>query len=175
MSNLDKALGGDYRDPRADGPGEPVPRAMGRRPSPSPAPWRASVRSAQSIPWLKQPAAVLDRYLSLWIAAAAIAALMVGVEMITRSRRFHSELADDMIRAAIEQFLPVGVAYALLTSVLVVDQLPRASGCCRGLADPVRRRGVLFLRFLPRALGLVGASGIWGGSGLVCIAFGSGR
>jgi hypothetical protein len=125
----------------------------------------------QSI-WLKQPVIALDRYLSLWIAAAAIAALMVGLEMITRSRRFHSELADDMIRAAIEQFLPVGVAGALLTSVLVWTN-PASLWMLPGLWQILFGVGVFSsLRFLPRALGLVGAWYL--ASGLVCIAFGSG-
>ena len=122
--------------------------------------------------WLKQPTQDMARYLSLWIAAAALAALMVGVEMITRSRRFHSELADDMIRAAIEQFLPVGVAGALLTSVLVWTS-PASLWMLPGLWQILFGVGVFSsLRFLPRALGLVGAWYL--GSGLVSIAFGSG-
>jgi hypothetical protein len=122
--------------------------------------------------WLKQPTQDMARYLSLWIAAAALAALMVGVEMITRSRRFHSELADDMIRAAIEQFLPVGVAGALLTAVLVWTS-PLSLWMLPGLWQILFGVGVFSsLRFLPRTLGLVGAWYL--GSGLVCIGFGSG-
>ena len=125
----------------------------------------------QSI-WLPQPTADLARYLSLWIAAAAAAALMVGLEMITRSRRFHSELADDMIRAAIEQFLPVGVAGALLTAVLVWAN-PQVVWMLPGLWQILFGVGVFSsLRFLPRALGLVGAWYLL--SGLACIGFGSG-
>ena len=126
---------------------------------------------AQSI-WLKQPALDMAKYLSLWIAAALASALMVGLEMITRSRRFHSELADNMIRAAIEQFLPVGVAGALLTAVLVWTN-PPAVWMLPGLWQILFGVGVFSsLRFLPRALGLVGAWYL--ASGLTCIAFGSG-
>jgi len=122
--------------------------------------------------WLANPAQDMARYLSLWVAAAAIAALMVGVEMITRTRRFHSDLADDMIRAAIEQFLPVGVAGALLTAVLVWTS-PASLWMLPGLWQILFGVGVFSsLRFLPRALGLVG--GWYLASGLVCIAFGSG-
>jgi len=116
--------------------------------------------------WLKQPAQDLARYLTLWIAAAAISMLMVGVEMITRSRRFHSELADDMIRAAIEQFLPVGVAGALLTAVLVWTS-PASVWMLPGLWQILFGLGVFSsLRFLPRALAIVGAWYL--ASGVVC-------
>ena len=122
--------------------------------------------------WLKQPAQDLARYLTLWIAAAAISMLMVGVEMITRSRRFHSELADDMIRAAIEQFLPVGVAGALLTAVLVWTS-PASVWMLPGLWQILFGLGVFSsLRFLPRALAIVGAWYL--ASGVVSLAFGSG-
>jgi len=122
--------------------------------------------------WLVQPAQDMARYLTLWIGAASAAALIVGVEMITRSRRFHSELADDMIRAAIEQFLPVGVAGALLTAVLVWTN-PQVIWMLPGLWQILFGVGVFSsLRFLPRSLGLVAAWYLV--SGLTCIAFGSG-
>jgi len=126
---------------------------------------------AQSI-WLKQPTTDMARYLSLWIAAASAAGLLVGVEMITRSRRFHSDLADDMIRAAIEQFLPVGVAGALLTAVLVWAN-PQVIWMLPGLWQILFSVGIFSsLRFLPRSLAVVAAWYLV--SGLACIAFGSG-
>lgn len=122
--------------------------------------------------WLKHPAQDLARYLTLWIAAAAISMLMVGVEMITRSRRFHSELADDMIRAAIEQFLPVGVAGALLTAVLVWTS-PTSVWMLPGLWQIVFAMGVFASgRFLPRAMLLVG--GWYLATGTACLGLARG-
>jgi len=126
---------------------------------------------AQSI-WLNQPVTDMAKYLSLWIAAASAAGLLVGVEMITRSRRFHSDLADDMIRAAIEQFLPVGVAGALLTAVLVWAN-PQVIWMLPGLWQILFSVGIFSsLRFLPRALSIVAAWYLI--SGLACIALGEG-
>ena len=54
----------------------------------------------------------------MWIATAAVSVILIGIEMVARSRRIHSGLADEMIHAATEQFIPAGVAGALLTVVL---------------------------------------------------------
>ena len=48
---------------------------------------------------------------AIWVA-------LIGTEMVARTRRIHSGLADEMIHAATEQFIPAGVAGALLTFVL---------------------------------------------------------
>ena len=60
----------------------------------------------------------VSAYLLLWIATAAISAILIGVEMVARTRRIHSGLADEMIHAATEQFIPAGVAGALMSLVL---------------------------------------------------------
>src|SRR3954469_9743719 len=49
-----------------------------------------------------------------WAATALVSGAMIWIEMQARSRRHHSGLADAMIHQAIEQFLPAGVAAALL-------------------------------------------------------------
>src|SRR5262245_37169086 len=69
--------------------------------------------------WLPDPAASVAGYLALWIATAAISVVLIGIEMVARSRRIHRGLADEMILAATEQFVPAGVAGALVTFVLV--------------------------------------------------------
>src|SRR6266481_5992242 len=68
--------------------------------------------------WLPAPASDLLFYVAIWIATAAVSILLIGFEMVTRSRRIHTGLADEMIHAATEQFIPAGVADALLTFVL---------------------------------------------------------
>jgi hypothetical protein len=68
--------------------------------------------------WLPDPASRPLDYILLWIATAAVSILLVGIEMGARSRRMHSGLADEMVQAATEQFVPAGVAGALLTFVL---------------------------------------------------------
>jgi hypothetical protein len=69
--------------------------------------------------WLEDAREQVTGYLVVWIGTAVIAAALIGAEAVTRSRRLHSGLADEMIYAAIEQLIPVGVAGALLTFVLV--------------------------------------------------------
>jgi hypothetical protein len=78
--------------------------------------------------------------------------------MYARTRRIHSGLADEMIRMAVEQFLPsVGVG-GLLTLVLV-RFAPGALWMLPGLWQVIFSLGVFSsCRFLPRAAGAVG---IW--------------
>jgi len=68
--------------------------------------------------WLPDPAADAFSYLALWILTAAVSVTLIGIEMVARSRRIHSGLADEMIHTATEQIIPAGVAGALLTFVL---------------------------------------------------------
>ncbi len=49
-----------------------------------------------------------------WVATAILAVVLIGGEMLARSRRHHSGLADALIYNAIETFLPAGAAGALL-------------------------------------------------------------
>ena len=68
---------------------------------------------------IADPAQNIAAYLALWIGTAVVSVVIVGIEAIRRSRRVHSGLADDMIQAAAEQFLPAAVAGALLTFVIL--------------------------------------------------------
>jgi hypothetical protein len=73
--------------------------------------------AAQAL-WLPQPADHVFAYVVLWVAVAAAAVALIGVEMVARTRRLHRGLADAMLYAAVEQFIPAGVAGALVTVVL---------------------------------------------------------
>jgi hypothetical protein len=117
--------------------------------------------------WLTDPAGSITAYLTLWIGTAVISAAIVGIEAVRRSRRVHSGLADDMIQAAIGQFLPSMVAGALLTFV-IVRFIPQALWMLPGLWQILFSIGVFAsCASLPRPLIAVG---VWYlGTGLACL------
>jgi hypothetical protein len=78
----------------------------------------ALIAAAVQARFLPDPSANVLAYLALWIATAAACVVLIGIEMVGRSRRIHSGLADEMIWAATGQLIPAGVAGALLTIVL---------------------------------------------------------
>ena len=126
---------------------------------------------AQSL-WLRRPATHLPLWLALWVGTAAVSAALIGFEMVTRSRRIHSDLAEDMIRAAVEQFLPAGAAGALITVVLIWFE-PQTASLLPGLWQILFGLGVFAsCRFLPKVLALVG---VWYlASGLFALALSAG-
>jgi hypothetical protein len=118
------------------------------------------------------PAPGITGFMTLWIVVAAVSAAVIGVEMIDRSRRMHSHLADEMIVAAVLQFLPAAGAGVLLTAVLFWFA-PQCLWMAPGLWQITFGLGVFAsCRFLPRALLLVG--GWYVASGLACLAYGQG-
>jgi len=122
--------------------------------------------------WLPDPAASPAKYVAVWVAAAAISIVLIGIEMVARSRRIHSGLADAMIHAATEQFIPAGVTGAMLTFVLY-RFAPQALWMLPGLWQIAYSLGLFAsCRLLPRAMF---AAAVWYlASGLACIAFASG-
>jgi hypothetical protein len=123
--------------------------------------------------WLPDPANHISAYLSIWIWTAVLSAGLIGTEMYARTRRIHSGMADEMIRMAVEQFLPAAGAGVLLTVVLVRN-VPGALWMLPGIWQVVYSLGVFSsLRFLPRA---VVAVGVWYLlTGLVLIALADSR
>ncbi len=122
--------------------------------------------------WLENPVQDIGAYLTLWISAAILAVVLVGIEMTVHTRRAHAGLALEMAQTAIEQFMPAAMAGALLTAV-IVRFAPEAQWMLPGLWQIVFSLGVFAsCRFLPRAMFAVG---LWYlGAGLLCLAFASG-
>lgn len=122
--------------------------------------------------WLPEPTANISAYLTLWVATAAISVLLIGIEMIARTRRMHSGLADEMIHAATEQFIPAGVAGALLTVVLY-RFAPQSLWMLPGLWQIVFSLGLFAsCRSLPRAM--FGPAAWYLAAGLGSLAFATG-
>jgi hypothetical protein len=112
-------------------------------------------------------------YLALWVATAAVSVILIAIEMVARSQRIHTGLADEMIHTATEQFIPAGVAGTLLTVVLyrvgpdVLWMLP-------GLWQIIFSLGFFATcRTLPRAMFAIG---VWYlAAGLASLAFANGE
>ena len=122
--------------------------------------------------WVPEPASNVSGYLTLWIAAAAISVVLIGIEMVARSRRIHSGLADEMIHSATEQFIPAGVAGALVTFVLL-RVAPETLWMLPGLWQIVFSLGFFAsCRSLPRPMFAVA---VWYlATGLASLAFANG-
>jgi hypothetical protein len=123
--------------------------------------------------WLPSPANRIPLYLAIWISTAIVSAALIAVQTVMRSHRMHSGMADEMIRMAVEQFLPAAGAGALLTFVIVVS-VPSVLWMLPGLWQITFSLGVFSsCRFLPRPMAAAGAWYLL--TGLTCIALADGR
>jgi len=121
--------------------------------------------------WMPTPTAAAP-FLTLWMTVAAISGVVIVGEMIGRSRRLHSDLADELIAAATWQFLPAAAAGGLITLVLA-RFAPLSLWIAPGLWQICYGLGVFAsCRFLPRAMAIVGAWYV--ASGLAAVAFAQG-
>ncbi len=122
---------------------------------------------------LPDPADRIPAYLTIWICTAALSAALIGVQMHARTRRIHSGMADEMIRMAVEQFLPSVGAGALMT-VALVRFVPAALWMLPGLWQVIFSLGVFSsCRFLPRPMAAAGAWYLL--TGLTCISLADSR
>lgn len=123
--------------------------------------------------WVPDPAHHVAAYLGIWIVTAIVSAALIGAQMLTRTHRIHSGLADEMIHMAVEQFLPSAGAGALVAFVLA-HSVPAALWMLPGLWQVIYGLGVFAsCRFLPRPIAAAGAWYLL--TGLVCISLAGSR
>ena len=120
--------------------------------------------------WLPDAGLHLAAYLTLWVSTALLSALLTVVQMHTRARRVHSALSDEMIRMAVEQFLPALVA-GLLFTVVLLGSVPDVAWMLPGIWQILFSLGIFSsCRFLPKPMRVAGAWYLL--TGLICIALG---
>lgn len=116
------------------------------------------------------PDAVADAtsYIALWSVTALLSTAIIALDVVTRSRRIHSGLANEMVQAAAEQLLPSLVAGALLTFV-IARFAPQSLWMLPGLWQIVLSLGIFAsCRLLPAPFVV---AGIWYlTAGLACLA-----
>ncbi len=123
--------------------------------------------------WLPDPGKHISAYLSIWIVTAALSATLTGFQMYTRTRRIHSGLSNEMLRMAVEQFLP-SVAAGLLLTIVLLHYVPQASWMLPGMWQIIFGLGVFSsCRFLPRPMAIAGAWYLL--TRLSCLAMGGNR
>ena len=171
MNDLDRALG-DIHTIRRQVARSTEFRGYGPATLAGTAMLAVAAASAQML-WVPSPADHIAAYLAIWIVTAVLSASLIGAEMYARTRRIHSGIADEMIRMAVEQFLPsVGVG-GLVTFVLV-RFVPGALWMVPGMWQVIFSLGVFSsCRFLPRPIAAAGAWYLL--TGLFCISLANTR
>jgi hypothetical protein len=96
-------------------------------------------------------------FVAVWAAVATFSAVLIGFEMIARTRRHHGGLADAMLFSAVEHFLPVGAAGVVVCAILL-RFAPDEVWLLPGLWQLLIGVGLFVaLRFLPRSISIAGA------------------
>lgn len=133
----------------------------------------AMVAAAVQGRWAPDAAEHIAAYLSIWVSTAVISAGLAGVQVYRRTQRVHSGMSNEMIRMAVEQFMPAAAA-GLLITIVVLRAVPGTAWILPGLWQMIFGLGVFSsCRFLPRPML---AAGVWYLlTGLICISFGDGR
>lgn len=120
--------------------------------------------------WIPRPSTHVLQYAGLWCVTALVSIALAGVQMYTRSRRIHSGLSDEMIRMAVEQFLPA-LGAGLLLTLVVLRAVPELEWMLPGLWQVIFSLGIFaFCRFLPRPIIFAGVWYLF--TGLLCIGLG---
>lgn len=130
----------------------------------------AAIVQAKIIP---DPVAHVHAYLALWVVTAGVSVGIVGLHAVTRSRRMHSGMADEMIRLAAAQFLPC-IAIGLALTWVIVYRAPLIAWTLPAMWQILFSFGVFAsCRFLSRTMV---AAGVWYAAfGVMCISLGDER
>lgn len=107
--------------------------------------------------WPQTFAPTASVYFASWIITAAVCALLIGIEMIARTRRLHGDAGHAMLIQAIENFVPAAVTGALLGAALY-HYAPTSLWLLPGLWQILIALGVFAaVRTLPPSVNIVGA------------------
>jgi len=117
-----------------------------------------------------RPAPDAMTFVAVWTTVAILAAILIGTEMVARSRRHHGGLADVMLFNAVEHFLPVGAAGATLCLVLL-KFAPDVAWLLPGLWSILLGVGLFVtMRFLPRSISIAAAWYFLAGTTVLIVA-----
>lgn len=97
-----------------------------------------------------------DDNLIVWILLAAVCALMIGIEAVSRARKAHRSMADRMLGSTLNRFLPVATAGAI-SGVIVLIRVPEFARILPGIWQLLMGIGIFaVLSGLPRQMTIAG-------------------
>jgi hypothetical protein len=152
--------------------------------------WGAVVMGVTALPaaWLAAHQPTTSQWLVVWLADAAIAALIGSWALVLKARRYRTPIMSRAGRRFLLSFLPPILAGGVLTAVLVrtgshaslpgVWLLLYGAGVVTGSAFSVREIPIMGLLFMILGAGALFAPAAWGdalmaaGFGLLQIVFG---
>ena len=109
-------------------------------------------------------------YFAAWVVTAVVATALIGAEMLRRADRHHVGLADQMIREAVLNFVPAGVAGAGLLAFVALAA-PDLAWLLPGLWLILVSLGIFAAaRSLPRAMPLAAAWYLLSGFAVLLLA-----
>lgn len=112
-------------------------------------------------------------YLWIWGSAAVLGAALGAAGVVSRTRRMHSGLSNEMLGMAVDQFLP-SLGVGVLLGIVLIRCAPAALWMLPGLLQIVFSLGVFSsCRFLPRPMQAAAAWYLL--TGLACLALGDAR
>jgi hypothetical protein len=101
--------------------------------------------------------------------AAILSVIIIGIEMFALSRRHHGGLAGSMISNAVQTFLPIGAAGAVIAAVILVNR-PDLAWSLPGLWQILIAIGIFnSLKFLPKLITIAGAWYFLAGAGVLLL------
>jgi hypothetical protein len=108
-----------------------------------------------------------DESLLTWIVLAAISATMIGTEAIVRARIYHCAMADRMLSATLQRFMPTAMAGAVI-GLVVLLRLPEHVQLLPGLWQILMGVGIFsVLGGLPEKI--IWAAGFYFASGTLSL------
>jgi len=109
-------------------------------------------------------------YFVAWIVTAIVSLALIGGEMLRRAERHHGRLADQMIREAVLNFVPAGVAGAGLFAFVFIAA-PDLTWLLPGLWLILVSLGIFAaVRSLPRSMAISGGWYLLSGFAVLLLA-----
>lgn len=116
----------------------------------------------------RRQSAAGEHLLFAWVVLAAVSALLIGTEAIIRARKLHRSMADRLLSATLQRFLPTAMAGAII-GLVVLTKAPEFSPFLPGTWQLLMGIGIFAVQgSLPR--NIVFAAAFYFLCGTICLA-----